>query len=49
MTKEEAEIWRRGYEQGIRNTLKENEDAIAIGKSIISVLDSRYEFKDEND
>ena len=43
--KREGEIWKEGYEMGIR----ENLIAIEIGNAILDALDKRYKFQDEED
>lgn len=35
--------WRKGYDLGVSITLRNNEDAIQIGRAILDVLDRRYE------
>ncbi len=42
------EEWRKGYELGVKVTLKDNSQAIKLGEAIISVLDNRYEFQKED-
>jgi hypothetical protein len=36
--------WKKGYDLGVKMTLKDNDAAIQIGNAILSVLDNRYEF-----
>lgn len=40
----ENEIWRKGYDLGMKNALQQNSQALAIGNAILAVLDNRYEF-----
>lgn len=47
MKKEEADIWRDGYEAGLKKALRDNDEAIKIGSAILDVLDNRYEFSKE--
>ena len=47
MNKEESEIWRKGYDLGVQNTLRDNDEALKLGRAILNVLDNRYEFKEE--
>ena len=47
-TEKENEAWRRGYDLGVKNTLKENNVALIMGHAILSALDERYEFKKED-
>lgn len=44
----EHEAWRRGYDLGVQKTLRDNEDAIKIGKAILDVMGDRFEFKQED-
>lgn len=46
--KRESEIWRKGYDLGLRTALRDKELAIKIGESIISALDERYKIKEED-
>jgi len=39
---EKNQIWREGYDLGVKNTLSENDAALQIGRAILSVLDNRY-------
>ncbi len=39
--------WRKGYDLGVQKTLRDNDIAIKIGKSILEALDERYEFKSD--
>lgn len=40
---EKQEAWRKGYDLGTKNTLRENAEAIKLGQAILDVLDNRYE------
>ena len=40
--------WRKGYDLGVQKTLRDNEQAIEIGRVILNTLDERYEFKKED-
>lgn len=48
LSKEENDIWRVGYDMGMKNALEKNSIALQIGNSILSVLDERYEFRKED-
>lgn len=48
MTKEEQEAWRRGYESGMQVVLRKEDAAIKIGTAILNVLDTRYQFVQED-
>ncbi len=48
LSKEENDIFRIGFEMGKRHSIDENQDSIKIGDAILAVLDSRYEFKEED-
>ena len=41
-------VWRKGYDLGVQQTLRENNIALKIGKAILEALDERYEFKEED-
>ncbi len=40
--------WKKGYDLGCQNALRENNVAIKMGKAIMDILDDRYEFKEED-
>ena len=42
INKEELNIWQQGYDRGVRDIMKNNEEAIKIGKAIIEAIDKRY-------
>lgn len=42
MNKKENE-WRKGFEDGMKAALRENEVALRIGHAILNALDDRYE------
>lgn len=46
--KKEAEIWRRGYDAGVKTTMNQNSAALRIGNAVLNALDGRYEFKEED-
>lgn len=48
MTDSESEAWKRGYELGVQDNLRQNGDAIKIGDAILDVLDSRYQRIEED-
>lgn len=48
MNKEEAKIWKEGYDSGCKSTLHNEGAAIKIGRAILDVLDNRYEFAKED-
>lgn len=48
MNKEEAKIWKEGYESGHKAATREEDSAIKIGRAILDVLDNRYEFAEED-
>lgn len=48
LSKEENDIWRVGFQMGSEQALRDNDIALQIGRSILSVLDNRYEFVKEN-
>lgn len=44
----ENEMWRRGYDMGVKTALQKNDTAIRIGQAIITALDERYESAKED-
>lgn len=46
--KEYYDHWKKGYDQGMKNAIYENNAALKIGSAILDVLDTRYEFKKED-
>lgn len=48
LEKIKLESWRKGYNLGMKNTIRQNSLAIQIGSAIIQALDERYEFKNED-
>ena len=47
-TEGENQRWREGYDAGMKTALRENDEAINVGRAILNVLDGRYEFKKED-
>lgn len=37
------EAWRKGYDLGVQKTLRDNDAAIRIGKTILEVMHERFE------
>lgn len=46
--KHDSEIWRKGYDLGVKQALQSNDEALQIGRAILAVLDDRYQFKEED-
>ena len=44
----EEKAWREGYDHGVQQTLRNNDDAIKIGNVILDVIGRRFEFKHED-
>lgn len=47
--KREREIWKNGYEMGVKSNFRDNMIAIEIGNAILNALDKRYTFQNEED
>jgi hypothetical protein len=47
INKEKSE-WRKGYDLGVKTTLRENDIALKLGCAILDALDTRYELKEED-
>jgi len=41
--------WRKGYDFGVQQTLRDHDDLIKIGKALMEVFDKRYELKKEDE
>lgn len=48
MTDQENEIWRNGFEMGLKSALRENDKAIKLGRAIIDVMYEIFETKKED-